>query len=97
MLKFRLAEAYYDLYRPDWKKFLRLWNELERSSTDEMDTQIVDLHRARVLIELARFDEAKKALENVTEQNIGSWKTIGRRNVAKSIISFIKEVWIHNY
>ena len=74
VLKIRLAEAYYDLYRPDWKKALRLWKELERSSPDNIDRQIIFLHQARVLSNLERYDESKHLLSQVTAIGLKSSK-----------------------
>jgi tetratricopeptide (TPR) repeat protein len=63
----RLGEAYYDLSVPDWKNALLHWNRLRRETDEALRTEIIDLHRARVLGELGRVEEAREIAEAVEE------------------------------
>ena len=57
-LQMRLGEAYYDLSSPDWKSALLHWNKMRKEAENELQTAILDLHRARVLGKLGRLDQA---------------------------------------
>lgn len=61
----RLGEAYYDIETPDWERALLHWEKLRKATPDynELRCQIIDLHRARVLVQLGRHEEAH-ALSN---------------------------------
>lgn len=61
----RLGEAYYDLSSPDWRAALVHWRRLRNESTTPVQAEIIDLHQARVLGELGRFDEARKFASGV--------------------------------
>ena len=61
----RLGEAYYDLTSPDWKSALIHWNKLSKVATTTLQTEILSLHRARVLGQLGRAEEANKQLAKV--------------------------------
>lgn len=61
----RLGEAYYDLSSPDWRAALVHWRRLRSESTTSVQAEIIDLHQARVLGELGRFDEADKLASGV--------------------------------
>ena len=68
-LQMRLGEAYYDLENPDWESALLHWEKL-RKATPDYDTlrcQILDLHRARVLIRLGRRAKAKELVDTITQ------------------------------
>lgn len=64
-LQMRLGEAYYDLSSPDWKAALLHWNRLRKATDDELQTEILDLHRARVMGKLGRTGEAITLAQNV--------------------------------
>lgn len=68
-LQMRLGEAYYDLANPDWKAALLHWQKLRKATPDynALRCQILDLHRARVLIKLDRIDEANELANTVTQ------------------------------
>lgn len=61
----RLGEAYYDQASPDWKAALLHWNKVRDASQLGIRTEIIDLHRARVMAELGRYEEAKLLAETV--------------------------------
>lgn len=61
----RLGEAYYDLSSPDWRAALVHWRRLRSESSTSIQAEILDLHQARVLGELGRFDEAGKLASGV--------------------------------
>ncbi|MFU8848010.1 MAG: tetratricopeptide repeat protein [Opitutales bacterium] len=64
-LQMRLGEAYYDLSSPDWKAALLHWNRLRKATEDELQAEILDLHRARVMGKLGRTGEAITLAQNV--------------------------------
>lgn len=55
----RLGEAYYDQASPDWKAALVHWSNLKRDTQTGLQMEIIDLHRARVMSRLGRYEEAK--------------------------------------
>lgn len=57
-LRMRLGEAYYDLSSPDWKSALLHWNKMRKEAQNELQAEILDLHRARVMGKLGRTGEA---------------------------------------
>lgn len=61
----RLGETYYDLSSPDWKAALLHWNQLRKQTESIVNTQILDLHRAKVMGKLGRRSEAKQLLESI--------------------------------
>jgi len=62
----RLGEAYYDQASPDWKAALVHWSNLRREATTGLQMEIIDLHRARVMAVLGRYEEAKELASKVT-------------------------------
>ena len=68
----RFGEAYYDLENSDWKTALLHWEKLRKATPDynELRCQILDLHRARVLTELGRKEEARKLLNEITQPGL---------------------------
>ena len=61
----RLGEAYYDLKSPDWKNALIHWKQVSKQATTTLQNEILDLHSARVLGKLGRFDEAQVLLNKI--------------------------------
>jgi len=64
-LQMRLGEAYYDLSSPDWKSALLHWNKMRKDVENELQAEILDLHRARVMAKLGRITEAIILAEKV--------------------------------
>jgi len=64
-LKMRLGEAYYDLSSPDWKSALLHWNKMRKETENELQAEILDLHRARVMAKLGRPEQAIELARNV--------------------------------
>lgn len=61
----RFAESFYDVEKPDWERALSAWERVERKLPAERRSAlsaVVALHRARVFVELGRFDEARRIL-----------------------------------
>lgn len=56
----RLGEAYYDQASPEWKAALVHWSNLRREAQTGLQMEIIDLHRARVMGKLGRYEEAKE-------------------------------------
>ena len=61
----RLGEAYYDLNSPDWKNALIHWKQMSEQATTTLQVEILNLHRARALGKLGRYDEAKILLDRI--------------------------------
>jgi tetratricopeptide (TPR) repeat protein len=64
-LKMRLGEAYYDLSSPDWKSALLHWNKMRKETENEIQAEILDLHRARVMAKLGRTEQAIELAQQV--------------------------------
>lgn len=64
-LQMRLGEAYYDLSSPDWKSALLHWNRMRKETENELQAEILDLHRARVMGKLGRTQEAAELAQKV--------------------------------
>jgi len=59
VFQFRYGEAFYDLDQPDWSAALAHWERVAaRDDLSVIQASAVTLHRARVLMELGRLDEA---------------------------------------
>jgi tetratricopeptide (TPR) repeat protein len=59
----RYAECFYDMENPDWKAALAAWDALAKVVTAPAELEVIRLHRARVLLELGRRDEARPLLD----------------------------------
>ena len=68
--RMRLGEAYYDLASPDWKAAHTHWRKLRQDADSDLRRQIIDLHRARVLGKLGRYEEAEKLAASVTRPGL---------------------------
>ncbi|MDP4692966.1 MAG: hypothetical protein NWS00_00315, partial [Opitutales bacterium] len=61
----RLGEAYYDQASPDWKAALSHWDKIRKTTKTTLRGEIIDLHRAHVLGNLGRIEEAKALTETI--------------------------------
>ncbi|ADE54733.1 tetratricopeptide repeat protein [Coraliomargarita akajimensis] len=62
----RVGEAYYDIASPDWKAAILHWNQLREQADSAVMEQVIDLHRAKVLGMLGRYDDARILIESVS-------------------------------
>ncbi len=58
--RMRLAEAYFDAAGPEWSEALLLWAELEATTNSEVERSVIQLQRARVLVEMGQLAEARR-------------------------------------
>jgi tetratricopeptide (TPR) repeat protein len=63
----RWAESYHDIFNPDWEKILPEWNTLLETSRNSFEKDVIRLQKARVLIKLSRFFEARQLVEAVSD------------------------------
>ncbi|MEO0509851.1 MAG: hypothetical protein AAF065_08335 [Verrucomicrobiota bacterium] len=82
-LQMRLGEAYYDLISPDWKSALIHWNELRKRVENPLKVEILDLHRARVMGKLGRFEEAIALTDTVLAPSLQQSKEQVRADIAQ--------------
>lgn len=61
----RLGEAYYDLKSPDWKSALSHWDKLSKQPQSRIQSEVLNLHKARALGQLGRDEEAHAHLAQV--------------------------------
>ncbi len=61
-LQRRYAETFFDLENPDWNQALQEWNRLLNTADSPLETDLIRLQKARVLIQLGRHDEARTQL-----------------------------------
>lgn len=71
--QFRYGEAFYNVADPDWEEALAHWTRLaERESLSPLQRSASRLHRARVLAELKRFDEARALASEIKEPELAN-------------------------
>ena len=63
----RWAESFFDVFKPDWDEALAIWDELINTSTNLFERDVLNLQKARVLIELSRYYEARELIEGVKD------------------------------
>ena len=68
--QFRYAEAFYDLETPDWESALAAWESVAVTVQPGIETEAVQLHRARALARLGHRTEARTLAEEVTEPSL---------------------------
>lgn len=64
---YRYAESFYDMRVPDWASALKVWEGLEAHGQSEIERQTMRLHEANVLINMGRAEDARRALDRVTD------------------------------
>jgi tetratricopeptide (TPR) repeat protein len=68
--RLRWAESFFDVFRPDWPHALDLWDGLIASSTNRFELEVLRLQKARVLIELKRWEEARSLVLSVSDPSL---------------------------
>lgn len=72
---YQYAKAFYEIDPPRWEEALGIWEELElRPITTTTLRHMVRLQKANVLIKLGRNEEARLALETVTDPKLAEDK-----------------------
>ena len=72
---YQYAKAFYEVEPPRWEEALAAWQELEqRPIVTTTMRHMVRLQKANVLIKLGRLDEARVALETVTDPKLAEDK-----------------------
>jgi cytochrome c-type biogenesis protein CcmH/NrfG len=68
----RLGEAYYDMSSPDWRAALLQWNKALKNfgEMEPLRAEIINLHRANVLVKLGRLEEAQALTDAITHPNL---------------------------
>ena len=64
---YRYGLSFYDLETPEWDAALQFWKDFEKKLKPGVEQQTCRLHQAKVLVAQHHFDEARTALETVTE------------------------------
>ncbi len=64
---YRYGESFYDLERPEWSAALAFWQALEAKVAAPLEKETIRLHQANVLIQQAKFAEARALLATVGE------------------------------
>lgn len=78
------AKAYYDLETPKWAEALGVWQQLENRPTTTGLRQLIQLHEAKVLLNLGRAGEARGLLDRITEPQLALEKQTLLDEVAKA-------------
>lgn len=68
--RWRAAEAWYDVKKPDAGVALAAWDAIAREVKTDTEKEVVGLHRARWLVALARLDEARKLIRASTSPGL---------------------------
>lgn len=70
-LQFRYGESFYDRPDPDWEAALAHWKRMQdRNDLTPLQSDAIRLHRARVLGELHRYQEARDAANLVVQEGL---------------------------
>ncbi len=81
------AESYYGTNPPRWRDGLQAWKETLKIAHDEVEREGVYTHLARIDIKLGLFDDARKNLDAVTNDNYAVLKHRLNLNLAAAIKS----------
>lgn len=71
----RYAEAFFDVESPDWDEAMKQWNVLMGRSESDLQRELIQLQRARILIELKRPEEARLILNRVERPSLQEART----------------------
>jgi tetratricopeptide (TPR) repeat protein len=64
---YRYGLSFYDLETAEWEAALQFWKDFEKKLKPGVEQQTCRLHQAKVLVAQHHFDEARAALDTVTE------------------------------
>lgn len=70
----RWAESFFDVFNPDWTTILPIWDELLESTSNLFERDVLRLQKARVLIKLSRYMEARNLVESVNDSALNDSK-----------------------
>ncbi len=68
--QFRYGESFYDVEKPDWTAALAHWEKFFSLAVTDTEREIISLHKARVLCELQRWEDARESLAGVTKTSL---------------------------
>ncbi len=68
--QFRYAETFYDVESPNWEMALEAWENIKKIKLSISEIAAVNLHQARILIQLQRYVEAEKLLTQVNTPHL---------------------------
>ena len=71
---YRYGMSYYDLNTPEWEEALQFWQSFEKKLKPGVEQQTCRLHEAKILFTLHRPDDARAALQTVTEPVLAKQK-----------------------
>jgi len=77
--------SFYELQTSEWEAALQFWESFEKRLKPGVEQQVCQLHQAKVLGELRRFDEADKQLDAVTEPALAEQKKKVARELSAAI------------
>jgi tetratricopeptide (TPR) repeat protein len=60
------GEALISQETPQWKESLQVWDKLAKLAKGDVQVSVVQLYRARSLVELGEMEQARQALQQVT-------------------------------
>lgn len=83
----RHAEAYFDLFNPNWGEAKLAWNNALANSQNPQERDYIKLQKARIDIELENYNLAKSALTEIKEPTLQEAKSELLKiitNIAKS-------------
>jgi thioredoxin-like negative regulator of GroEL len=90
-LQFRFAEAYYDMWQPDFAAALEQWRFIQEVFGDRLSSaeqNAIGLHLARCLAELGSYEEAKEIAISVEAPGFSET----RDDLLEQIERFMEEV-----
>jgi tetratricopeptide (TPR) repeat protein len=66
----RWAEAYFDVFNPDWSRALELWDALLATSSQQFERDVLRLQKARVLVETRKYWDAGELIRSVRDPSL---------------------------
>jgi tetratricopeptide (TPR) repeat protein len=70
----RWAEAFFDVFNPDWSRALEIWDTLLATSSQQFERDVLRLQKARVLVETRKFWEAGELIRSVRDPALSEAK-----------------------